>query len=65
VYPVSGAVWAILHAKQAARRAAVIAFLRWVTHEGQEHAGDLHYAPLPKKLVGAIGKKLEEATTGK
>ena len=65
-YPISGAVWAILYVKQKATRGpAVIEFLRWATHEGQEYAGALHYAPLPKKLVAAVEKKLELATIGK
>ena len=38
----------------------VVDVLRWVTHEGQPHAADLHYARLPDGLVKKVEKKLDE-----
>jgi ABC-type phosphate transport system substrate-binding protein len=60
-YPIAGAVWAIVYAKQPAGRGKPLAeFLRWVTHDGQSFADDLHYARLPGELVERIDKSLNQ-----
>jgi phosphate ABC transporter phosphate-binding protein len=65
-YPISGTVWAVVYAKlPAARGKEVVDFLRWVTHEGQAFAKDLHYAPLPEAIVKRVEKKLDAIEIGK
>ena len=65
-YPIASAVWAVLYADQpAVNRRAVVDFLWWATHEGQEHAEGLGYARLPKGLVERIEKKLKNIEMGK
>jgi phosphate transport system substrate-binding protein len=65
-YPISGTVWAVLYVDQPAGKGQqVVDFLRWVTHEGQAYAKDLHYAPLPPSLVQRIDKKLADVKIGK
>ena len=51
-YPVVGASYAVLYAKQPKDKGPVIVeFLRWVVTDGQSFAPDLHYAPLPPDLA--------------
>lgn len=65
-YPVSGTVWAVLYVNQPADKGkAVVDFLRWVTHEGQQYAAELHYARLPQGLVERLEKKLDLVQTGR
>jgi ABC-type phosphate transport system substrate-binding protein len=62
-YPISGTVWAVLYQKLPKERSQhVVDFLRWVTHDGQKYATDLHYATLPKGLVERLDKKLDSVT---
>jgi phosphate ABC transporter phosphate-binding protein len=65
-YPISGTVWAILYVKQGGEKGrAVVDFLRWATHEGQEYAAELYYARLPQGLVERLTKKLDQITFDK
>jgi phosphate ABC transporter phosphate-binding protein len=65
-YPISGTVWAVLYVKQPKQTGkAVVDFLRWVTHEGQAYAAELHYARLPRGLVDRLEKKLDMVQIGK
>lgn len=51
-YPIVGASYAVLYAKQPKDKGPVIVeFLRWVVTDGQSFAPDLHYAPLPPDLA--------------
>jgi phosphate transport system substrate-binding protein len=60
-YPISGTSWAILYVNQPADKAkAVVDFLRWATHEGQQYTAALHYARLPAGLVERLDKKLDQ-----
>jgi phosphate ABC transporter phosphate-binding protein len=61
VYPICGAVWAVLYEQQDKPEKAqgLKDFLRWATHEGQQDAAKLKYAPLPESLVKRIDQKLE------
>jgi phosphate transport system substrate-binding protein len=60
-YPISGTVWAVVYTNQpAAKEPALVAFLHWVTHEGQQFAEDLNYARLPPGLVEKLDKKLDQ-----
>lgn len=58
-YPISGTVWAVVYEKLPSVNAqAVIDFLRWVTHEGQQFAEALDYSRLPPGLVERVEKQL-------
>ncbi len=64
-YPISGTVWAVIYGKLPSDKGqAVIDFLRWVTHEGQEQTAALHYARLPEGLIKKLEKKLELVKVG-
>jgi phosphate ABC transporter phosphate-binding protein len=64
-YPISGTVWAVVYDKLPADKGqAVVDFLRWVTHDGQEFAEALNYARLPKGLVERAEKKLDQIKVG-
>ena len=43
----------------------MVDFLRWVTHDGQKYAADLHYSTLPRGLVERLDKKLDSIQVGK
>jgi len=63
-YPISGTVWAVIYKNQpGAKGKAVVDFLHWVTHQGQQYAAGLHYASLPSGLVERLEKKLSGVTT--
>jgi len=65
-YPISGTVWAVIYVNQPADKGqAVVGFLRWVTHDGQQYAEALHYSRLPQELVERVEKKLAEVKVGK
>ncbi len=60
-YPISGTTWAVLYVTQPVGKGqAVVDFLRWVTHEGQQYTKDLDYAHLPEELVHRLEKKLDQ-----
>jgi phosphate ABC transporter phosphate-binding protein len=65
-YPIAGSTWAIVYVKQpAAKAAALREFLTWVTHDGQKATKELHYAPLPEKIVKMIDEKLKRIEASK
>jgi phosphate transport system substrate-binding protein len=65
-YPISGTTWAVLHVNQSAGKGqALVDFLRWVTHDGQGSAEELHYARLPGGLVERLDRKLAQVNGGK
>src|SRR5262245_44539793 len=62
-YPISGSDWAVFYRRLPANRGRpLIAFLRWVTEKdhGQQYAAPLGYAPLPDRVLGHIGARLDE-----
>jgi phosphate transport system substrate-binding protein len=64
-YPISGTTWAIVFEKQSPEKGrALVAFLRWATHEGQEHVAELHFARLPAGLVEKADKVLGRLGAG-
>jgi phosphate transport system substrate-binding protein len=64
-YPISGTVWAVIYEKlPAGKGQAVVDYLRWVLHDGQEMAEPLHYARLPKGLIEKANKKLDQIKVG-
>jgi phosphate ABC transporter phosphate-binding protein len=65
VYPIAGTNWAIVYVKQPeAKKQAIVDFLTWVTHDGQELCEPLHFARLPQSLVQKVEKKLERIKSG-
>ena len=59
-YPVAGTCWAVAFIDQPpSKRADLIRFLRWATHEGQAHVRDLRYAPLPRELMARVEAAIE------
>jgi phosphate ABC transporter phosphate-binding protein len=64
-YPISGTVWAVIFVNQSPDKGKqVVDFLRWVTHDGQQHAEGLHYARLPQGLIERLDKKLDQVKFG-
>jgi phosphate transport system substrate-binding protein len=65
-YPISGTVWALVYVDQAdASKGKVLAyFLWWTTHEGQQYAEPLDYAPLPESLVQRDEAQLKRMMCG-
>ena len=61
-YPVSGFTWLLIYKNQEdpVKGKALVDFVRWAIHEGQDYTTDLLYAPLPKDVVSMIEKKLED-----
>jgi phosphate transport system substrate-binding protein len=58
-YPIAGTTWAVVYTHQSgAKGRELVKFLRWATHEGQEHLPALRYAPLPPNLVTRIDEVL-------
>jgi phosphate ABC transporter phosphate-binding protein len=59
-YPITGVVWAVCYKNQpAADHKSVVDFLHWATHDGQQFAKNMSYAPLPPEFVERVDKKLE------
>jgi phosphate transport system substrate-binding protein len=63
-YPIASAVWAIVYIKQQPGKRALVDFLRWSTHNGQQFAEELHHARLPNELVERIDRKLDQIAPG-
>jgi phosphate ABC transporter phosphate-binding protein len=64
-YPISGTAWAIVYVNQPSEKSKTIAdFLRWVLHDGQQFAEELHYAPLPPELVERAERKIDQMNDG-
>jgi phosphate transport system substrate-binding protein len=64
-YPISGTVWAVIYVDQPPGKGqAVVEFLRWMTHEGQDYAQALDYARLPEELIKRLEKKLDQVHIG-
>ena len=52
-YPIAATSWALLYVnpKDATKGKATAYFVWWATHEGQQYADALGYAPIPQSLV--------------
>ncbi len=61
-YPLASFTWLLIPEKMAdpVKGRAMVAFLKWMLHEGQALAPHLTYAPLPKEIVS-----MEEAALAK
>ena len=65
-YPISATTWAVVYANQPADKGkAVVEYLRWMTHEGQELTAAQEYARLPKSLIEKLEKKIDMIQVGK
>jgi phosphate transport system substrate-binding protein len=59
-YPICGTTWAVMYEKQPEDKAKPLHdFLWWVVHDGQDMTKTLNYAPLPKRLIELVEKKLD------
>ncbi len=61
-YSISGFTWILIYQKQkdAEKGQAMLDFLKWAVTDGQQHAEQLLYAPLPESIVAKIQAKLGE-----
>lgn len=59
-YPISAFTYILLPDGENERLQAVRKFLRWAITDGQAFTEELHYAPLPKKLVEVLLERLAE-----
>ncbi len=59
-YPISGFTWLLIYKDMddPVKGAAIVNFIKWAIHDGQEYAKDLLYAPLPSEVVDMIDQKL-------
>ncbi len=59
-YPISGIVYMLVYKDQreAGKGKALADFLWWAINDGEQYVRDLHYAPLPPKLVEMSGQKI-------
>lgn len=59
-YPISGIVYVLAYKdqKDAAKGKNLVDFLWWATHDGEKFLKELHYAPLPAKLVQKVEAKI-------
>ena len=59
-YPICGIEWAVCYQTQpAGQQKRIVDFLLWATHDGQQFAKDMHYAPLPEGLVQRAEQKIK------
>jgi phosphate transport system substrate-binding protein len=65
-YPIAGVTYALIYKdqKDAAKGKALVDFLWWATHDGQNFTKDLHYSALPADLVKRVEDKLRSVTNG-
>ncbi|MGD0075199.1 MAG: phosphate ABC transporter substrate-binding protein PstS [Candidatus Binataceae bacterium] len=60
-YPIASFTYLLIYANQkdAAKGKAIVDFITWMLHKGQEYAPALSYAPLPAAVVDAEEKQLK------
>jgi len=65
-YPISSYTYILVYKNQkdAAKGKALVDFLWWGIHEGESHAKDLQYAPLPADIVKRAEAKISSITAG-
>lgn len=61
-YPVASFTWLLVPSTiQDSRKKLVIKdFLKWMATDGQQYAGELGYAPLPKEVVAQVLKSIDK-----
>jgi phosphate transport system substrate-binding protein len=65
-YPISSYTYILAYKdqKNAAKGKALVDFLWWGIHEGEQFAQDLQYAPLPPEIVKRAEVKINSMTSG-
>jgi phosphate transport system substrate-binding protein len=65
-YPISSFSWILMYQNppDAAKGRKLVDFVKWGVTEGQQYAPDLHYAPLPQRLVDGVQAKLATVKLG-
>jgi phosphate transport system substrate-binding protein len=60
-YPISSFTWILVYSDQsdAKKAKALLDWLSWCVHDGQEMATPMHFAPLPKAFIPLDEKKLK------
>ena len=60
-YPIASFTWLLIYKDMpdAVKGKAIVDFIKWAIHDGQQYTKDLLYAPLPDDVVVLIEKKLE------
>ncbi|MFO0567600.1 MAG: phosphate ABC transporter substrate-binding protein PstS [Polyangiaceae bacterium] len=65
-YPISAFTYLLVYedAKNPAKGRALAKFLWWALHDGQKHAAELDYAPLPDALIKKTEERLRSLRAG-
>jgi phosphate transport system substrate-binding protein len=65
-YPIASYSYVLVfeNAKDATKGEALAKFLWWASHEGQQYAKELHYAPLPEPVVKRVESRLKQLSAG-
>lgn len=65
-YPIASFTYILVYedAKDARAGETLATFLWWAVHDGQKYAADLHYAPLPSKVVAKVEERLKTLRSG-
>jgi phosphate transport system substrate-binding protein len=63
-YPISSFTYLLVYKEQAdqAKGKALVDFLWWATHDGEQMAKDMSYAPLPAEVVKKAEEKIKAIT---
>ena len=66
VYPISSYTYILVYKEQrdAAKGKALVDFLWWGIHDGEQFAKDLNYAPLPPEIVTRAEAKINSIVSG-
>lgn len=65
-YPISAFTYLLVYedAKDKAKGEAIAKFLWWALHDGQKHAAELDYAPLPESLIKKTEERIRSLRSG-
>lgn len=65
-YPIAAYTYILVYENmsEVQKAKALAEFLWWAVHDGQKFSEDLHYAPLPAKVVAKVEKQLKELKVG-
>ena len=65
-YPISSFTYLLVYedAKDKAKGQAIAKFLWWALHDGQKHAAELDYAPLPEALIKKTEERIKSLRSG-
>ncbi len=63
-YPISGMTWLLVYEKQkdAEKGTKLVQFMKWMLHDGQQDAPQLHYAKLPPEVIAKEEQALRRVT---